>query len=295
MKKVIFNYYEKQFCKEYDFPECPVEKTLVIASTGRSGSHMLGHILHESKMFGFPLEYANPRNLKKWKEILNTGNNLDTIRGIQKRRTSPNGVFSIKLHYEHIKELGCFNNVKRLFPNAYFILLNRKNTLKQAVSYAMASQTGKWISEQEALNANPTYDYNLIHESMKRILKDNAGWQYTLAANNCNYIVMDFETIQHDIPNAVKNIAGFIGIDIDKGIIPSKPSTSKQSNELNRLWEEKFVMDYKEDVLFPWKKPSLFYKIYKKTRKTFSFDRTINFVFDKTKNYAEKDRTVPVS
>ncbi len=147
--------YEEQFSGSHDFPrqERP-DKTLIIASTPRCGSHMLGHTLHETGAFGFPLEYANPANLREWKRRIEMESTEEVIRELTQRRTSPNGVFGIKLHYTHINVLGGFDGVQALFPEAYYVLLSRKDVLKQAVSLAIAKQTGVWIAGQQPERVN---------------------------------------------------------------------------------------------------------------------------------------------
>ena len=98
--------YDDQFRVDNDFPffQHP-KKTLIIASTGRSGSHMLGHALMKTKSLGCPLEYLNPSNLPKWNKRFNTNNLEDTLNKIKHHRTSTNGVFSIKMHYTHLKQI----------------------------------------------------------------------------------------------------------------------------------------------------------------------------------------------
>ena len=121
--KQTMNLYLDQFSKNHDYPRVSQpSKILIIASTARCGSHMLGHALKKTNCFGFPLEYANPVNLSKWKSIFKTENLFDTLRELQHRRTSSNGIFSIKIHYSHIKQFGKFNQLNNFFPNAYYII-----------------------------------------------------------------------------------------------------------------------------------------------------------------------------
>ncbi|EDX85301.1 hypothetical protein S7335_3000 [Synechococcus sp. PCC 7335] len=65
---------------------------------------MLEHALYRTNSFGFPLEYANPHNPVEWNRRFNTDSLPRALAEIQQRRTSPNGVFSIKVHYSHIKQ-----------------------------------------------------------------------------------------------------------------------------------------------------------------------------------------------
>ena len=60
--------YEEQFDAALDTGGVPA-RTLIIASTPRSGSHMLGHSMIETGVMGRPFEYVAPRNLARWKEM----------------------------------------------------------------------------------------------------------------------------------------------------------------------------------------------------------------------------------
>lgn len=260
------NLYEDQFSNEHDFPrvENP-SKILIIASTGRCGSHMLGHALHKTDAFGFPLEYANLANLDEWKNKLNTDNLQDTIAELKKRRTSPNGVFGIKIHYSHIKVFGGFENVLKCFPNAYYILLSRENVLEQAVSLSIASQTGGWISGQKLVSEDSKYDFKQIDESLRSIILDNSSWRYALAANGCNYIEMDFDNICNNLADALQSIASFVNCEIDQSKIPKDQVTKKQSNQRNIDWATKFTADCnKNKELLCDLKPSFINKVKRK-------------------------------
>ncbi|MFB0981489.1 MAG: Stf0 family sulphotransferase [Alteromonadaceae bacterium] len=272
------NLYEDQFSQEYDFPivETP-SKILIIASTGRCGSHMLGHALHKTEAFGYPLEYANLANLNEWKKKLKTDNLQETIAELKKRRTSTNGVFGIKIHYSHIKQFGGFEKVLECFPDAYYILLSRENVLKQAVSLSIASQTGGWISGQKRVCNDPKYDFNHIDESLRNIILDNASWRYTLAANGCNYIEMDFDNICNNLADSLESIASFVGCKIDKTKIPKEQITKKQSNQRNTEWVAQFIADIdKNKELLCDLKTSFFTKVKRKLSKLFEKISYIN-------------------
>lgn len=235
--------YKDQFDSKYDLisEENDSRKYLIIASTARSGSHMLGHALHDTGQFGYPLEYVNPSNLEQWKKITQEDSFEGVLNSIKSRRTSSNGVFAIKVHYSHIKQFGSFQNFTKHFPEAHVILITRKNVLKQAVSFVIASQSGNWISGQTSKIRKPVYDGNRIKMIMKRTMLENASWRYNLLTSGSNFLEMEFETISANIPQAVKEVASFMEVDIAHSSIPAKPVTKRQSSIVNEEWEKKFL------------------------------------------------------
>lgn len=235
--------YEDQFSDAHDFPRVDrPSKILVIASTPRCGSHMLGHALHRTGSFGFPLEYTQPANLAEWRRRLAGCD--DVLSEIQRRRTSPNGVFGIKIHYSHIFGYGGFRHVMRRFPNAYYVHLVRKDALEQAVSLSIAQQTGVWISGQESIGEAPAYDFERIERCMRRVLLENAGWRYLLAAHGCRHMELEFENVRNDIGAAIRTIGAFLGIEVNEDRLPTAQVTHKQGADINRTWADRFREDF---------------------------------------------------
>lgn len=261
--------YQNQFSEEHDLPtvEKP-SKVLVIASTARCGSHMLGHALHQTGKFGFPLEYANPVNLAEWQKRLGVDDFRQIIAEIQRRRTSPNGVFGIKIHYPHIQQFGSFENLSSAFPDACYVILSRKDVLSQAVSHSIASQTGVWISGQKPVTDDPHYDFDHIDQCLRQAILNTSSWRYALAASGCNYIEMDFDQVRHDPVGSIKQIADFIGIEINAVEIPQEPVTQKQGSDRNAEWAQRFITEFEDSrELMGNQDPSLVGKIRQEVRK----------------------------
>lgn len=261
--------YEDQFLERHDYSRVDKpSKILIIASTGRCGSHMLGHALHKTDSFGFPLEYMNLANLAEWKKRLGKEDLHSVLNEIQQRRTSPNGVFGIKIHYSHIKQFGGFQKLLELLPDAYYILLSRKDLLKQAVSWSIASQTGVWISGQQPVNNNPEYDFNHIDQRLRQAILDNSSWRYTLAANGCNYTELDFDNVRINLVQSIRDIAKFLDINVDSTKIPKEQITKKQSKDINLEWEMRYLSDFnKNDELFTNSESSVFDKVRRKIKR----------------------------
>ncbi len=261
--------YEDQFDEQHDFShQTDTRKTLIVASTVRSGSHMLGHILHQTGGFGFPLEYGNKQNLKQWKQRLGHTSTSQCMKALMQRRTSPNGVFGIKVHYSHLPEFGGFANLCKLFPNPHFILLTREDLMAQAVSLSIARQTGSWIAKHQDSTVEPQYNFNDIDEGLRRIIFENSSWRYTLAASGAKYMELNFSEVKTNTANTVLRIADFIEQDIDATRIPITPVTQKQSNELNQQWLSRFTHQFDPtNELMRYNQQSIWRKLMKKLGK----------------------------
>ena len=245
------NLYQKQFAKELNFEgQSRPHKTLVICSTPRCGSHMLGHALFETKKFGFPLEYANPANLAEWKLRFNEEDTLKVMETLKTIRTSDNGVFGIKLHYQHLTQFSSFEQVLETFEDPYFVVLTRDNLLKQAVSLDIANQTGVWIEGQEPIASEVEFDTERVREALKDIIIDSASWKYLLSIHNCRFLDLSFSDVAGDIAGAITKIADFMNVDIDTTMVSNELVTKKQGSSVNQKWFNDFLSQAnKKDTL----------------------------------------------
>ena len=226
---------------------------------------MLGHALYRTGLLGFPLEYANSRNLAEWKQRLAKDSLHEVMDEIQKRRTSPNGVFSIKIHYGQIAQFGGFGNLVRMFPDSYYVLLTRSDVLRQAVSLSMARQTGVWMSGQGGKGEDARYDFAEIDECLRRTILHNSSWRYKLAATGCRYIEMDFDQVRDDLACAIHRIAEFIGITMPAQNIPSEQVTRQQGSNTNDEWANRFRSEFDEfRELLPRARPGLLGRLWRR-------------------------------
>lgn len=211
---------------------------------------MLAHSLHATQRFGFPLEYANPGLLGDWKKQLKTRDMKDTLQELMLRRTSQNGVFGIKMHYVQCRQFGGYRAIRELFPKPFFVLLSREDALAQAVSWALAAQTGEWIHGQEKVSEAPRYDFNDINWRLRRVLVDTAAWRYLLTSNGCIFLELRYETLLNDIPETIQKIASHMDVDLGRAILPDQPSTSRQGKAINKEWRKRFLEECDGEELF---------------------------------------------
>lgn len=220
----------------------PATKTLIIASSPRSGSHMLGHVLHETGRFGHPLEYLHQGHHARWRSHYGTADTHEVLRALMRDRTSPNGVFSIKLHYPHFLALGGVNAVGEIFPDPHFVLLRRRDTVKQAVSYAIARQSGLWIGET-ADSTQLSYSSRAIDEALADAIAQTADWRFDLLRSGRPLLELDFEDVAASTSTSVRHIADFLGVHVPDDDIPSAPVTRRQSSPANAEWLEQYYSD----------------------------------------------------
>lgn len=206
------NLYESQFLEVHDqvVPQGKI-RTLLIASTPRCGSHMIGHAMAKTGCLGVPYEYCNPANMARWMRRLETDTPDATLRALIARRTTGNGIFGIKAHYEHGAVFGTTDALVEALPNPCVVHLRRADVLRQAISFAVARQTGVWIDRQEATSSDANYDRDLIADCLDEIAVQNALWTSLFARHRIKPLEITYEDAVRNISKAVTSTAIFAG------------------------------------------------------------------------------------
>src|SRR6266576_2552875 len=118
----------------------------VLCSCPRTGSSLVAAALRQMGL-GDPQEYFNPvdDDYQPRREFLDVPLN-EYLERIKSER-SANSVFGIKTHFRQIPA-EIVDEFPRIFPNASYVFLTRRNVLRQALSWARATQTGAWDADR---------------------------------------------------------------------------------------------------------------------------------------------------
>ena len=233
--------YEEQFSSELDFPRVAWAKQFyMIASTPRCGSHLLGHMLAQTNLFGMPLEYLNRRNLKHWQRRFGASSVQETFELLVQHRTSKNGVFCVKAHWKQFEPWA--NAVPDLTRGLGFqkiVWIVRRDQLLQAISYSIAMQTGAWISGSEA-SARAEYRYEEIVQYARKLADMNLAWKSYLSKEYPNsHIRVIYEDLLLD-----DTIQGLLATSLKLPNTLRKPKrTQVQGGRRNEQWAEQFKND----------------------------------------------------
>lgn len=232
-----------QFGESYDHPNFEGErKTYLLASTPRSGSHYLGHLLLETGDFGSPLEYFHPDHLKKWKEKLNADDEETAFRYIITRRTSPTGWFGVKAHWKQFSIVRENVKLQELFDFQQYILITRRDKLAQGISLALAQATQSWISFQKVKKA-PEYNFAAIQQAIKYLEGQESQWKKYFEDKGINPIIVEYEDLVADSSEIIKRIRSSFGIQSASAPRESLPMPAKQGDEINDKWYQQYMQD----------------------------------------------------
>ncbi|MDD5298550.1 MAG: Stf0 family sulfotransferase [Rhodocyclaceae bacterium] len=232
-----------QYGPDYDHPEYDGKpNTYLFATTPRSGSHYLGHLLTSTGLLGSPLEYFHPKQIENWKTRFDSEDMEEVMLRLFRRRTSSTGWFGIKAHWAQFEPISRQSRLMSLLDFRKYIRIYRKDRVAQAVSLAMAYQTNAWLSFHKPA-CGPKYDFDAIRREIENIESEISKWDDFFEAEEIHPIEVNYEELAADPERVVNSILACFGLEnhsrrSDFPFIPDR-----QSTDLNREWKERFLRE----------------------------------------------------
>lgn len=230
---------------EFDFP--PFEgapRVYAIAAIPRSGSTLLSKALWATGRAGAPKNYFEPRSIadlrKRWGKLT-----IPQLRDrLIRHRTSPNGTFGFKVHWhEFVRYFSQDSTVKfeSLLAPERIIYIRRIDKIRQAVSYARASQTQQYTSEMQAIKL-PIYRRETILTSLNLILREEHCWEQFFENKNIVPLRIDYEELVTEYTKSVLNVAAHLGIALQSDEVGSPP-IRRLADSVTEEWAYRFMVE----------------------------------------------------
>ncbi|MDP9293575.1 MAG: Stf0 family sulfotransferase, partial [Actinomycetota bacterium] len=216
-----------------DRDTCPLRsesaprRSYLVCSTPRSGSGLLCRGLAGTGVAGAPLEYFNPLHRRMLTDRWGCGSSLDEyVRALYSHRTTPDGVFGTKLHWDQFvalraEALGTSaaepeyeisdDVIERLFPNATYVRILRRDVNRQAISLWYALCTGTWSLAADdrgdaAARADVPYSYEGIDRCRRLIENAELHWDRFLRFNGIEPVDVVYEELAGAHAETIENV-----------------------------------------------------------------------------------------
>jgi LPS sulfotransferase NodH len=214
-------------------------RTVLLAATPRTGSSLLGHALAATGRCGVPFEYFNPVHMKA---ILDrTGlRTVDVyVRWLKRHRTTPNGVFGLKAHYDQWAPAidGGAVDWRRSFGPMQVVWLTRADRVRQATSYARAAQSRAWHADLEDQQA-PEYHFGLIFKHLRASMNSQRQWLIWLKNAGIQSIPVEYLELRDNYSATVGRVLRALGLDDGTPVPP--PMLQRMERPEPREWAVRF-------------------------------------------------------
>lgn len=128
---------------------------IIVAFTNRSGSNLVCDYLSQTGRIGGAGEFLNHDEVARRVKAKGLDNLPDYVRNLVAEFAGPHKALAIKASWDQLAML-LRARIPSMFPKTYVLHCQRNDTLAQAVSYAIALRTGRWISRQAGNGTQPS-------------------------------------------------------------------------------------------------------------------------------------------
>jgi trehalose 2-sulfotransferase len=194
-------------------------------------------------------EHSSLRGLESYRDHLDRSFRLGT---------TDNGVFGAKLMWRNLPDLqrlagelpeyaglDLHKLIERLFGNASYVWVTRRDKVRQAVSLWRALQTRAWRREH-AGDRQPDdlrYRFEGIDHLVRRLQADDDGWQDFLRRSEAPVLTVVYEDdLEEDAAGAVRAVLNHIGVPVPTEWRP-REVLGRQADALSDEWVAAYHRD----------------------------------------------------
>jgi trehalose 2-sulfotransferase len=222
-------------------------KGVAIVTEARSGSEWLGSLANSTGILGRSAEWLDSDTLgvrpKSFDELLSA---------VIDRGGTENGRFAVKLfprhlHWSQAKYEADFlaECIRRHAMGVVF--LERRDRLRQAISYCRAKASGRWRSTMGGADRVPQYDFAGICQAYFMIGQSYAFWEAYLRMADLPYDHLFYEDLLDDPRPYVASVARQLSIEVPN--CEFRTNLRLQRDSCTEEWTERFQSDAKSKGL----------------------------------------------
>ncbi|MDE4912805.1 Stf0 family sulfotransferase [Methylobacterium sp. 092160098-2] len=217
----------------------------VLSSSPRCGSTYLAALISQTKTLGAPHEYLAEDNFRMMQVRFQTPDDHSTMREIVRRRTSELGVFGVKLHANQLAQLRYMQSLGHNFEISKYVFIQRKDRIRQAISYAKAVLSQEWIAiENYSHPESGTINSNKIDVEgmLGNIDRENNDWLAFFSDKGIDPLIVFYEDVLENPQCEVDRIAQWLGVpsgQVDQSKVPLKRQSNEETEEIIRSFRAK--------------------------------------------------------
>jgi len=228
------------------FSAAGVERSVLLASTFRSGSTYVAELLRHNGIVGMSLEKFNTI----WKTV--HASDSAFRKAIEEiAATQQDGLFAAKIMWPHRSDLARAMRLERTdsavladsFPAAKWLWVKRRDKVRQAISFWRARQSGRWHvfdgSEEPRLN----YDYDEIRECYREMVTHDVAWEDFFAEAGIVPHVIEYENFSTNLVVQLRKVLRFLDVAPVGRKLSTEVQLKKQRDDFTEEVRERFMAD----------------------------------------------------
>lgn len=219
-------------------------RVYALAATPRSGSSLLSSLLLSTGRMGVPVEYFHPRAAmpllgRRFACIRPAGLDLPAyVAALHRHRTTPNGVFGVKIHFTQLERVMRAPAVSGLLRRARFVWMRRRDPVAQAVSHAIALETKVWseLRDAPAAPSGVRFSADRFRSVLSTQLLGEVGWSTFFRANGIAPLEVWYEDLVADPDWTVRAVMQLMGTAPDRTITLDDAPIRRQRGADSEAW-----------------------------------------------------------
>jgi LPS sulfotransferase NodH len=234
----------------------------VVCTIPRSGSNLLTDGLRDTRRAGMPKQFFLPKTESGYAAELRIDPVADYaayVRAIVNTKITRNEVFGFKLmswylddFLARLREARGFGNsttsdlelLRSAFPRLCFLRIVRRHKLRQALSTARALQTGLWkVQKGKSILREPEFDPDLIEQSLREAERQERIWDDFFRRIGIEPLKVEYEKLCQEYERTIRVVLNFLRIKLPANALIGPPATTRQADEISRVWEERFLAE----------------------------------------------------
>ncbi|THD35560.1 MAG: hypothetical protein E7773_10620 [Sphingomonas sp.] len=212
----------------------PALRGYALCGEARAGTTFLKELLASTGRLGEPVEWFDP----VWRARV--GPTDDFIGAMLARTATPNSVYGLKIFSSHAKAAARHQWATRL-PNLSFVHIRRDDLLGQAISFARAAQTARFVSDQAERRA-AGYDRRAIDSALITLARGQARWEIWFARHGIAPLRVSYEQVIADPADTVARIAALVGVEGAR-IDLAQVTAQRMSDDTSDEWRHRYRAD----------------------------------------------------
>jgi len=221
----------------------------IIASVQRSGTHLLCTLLRSTGVAGLPTEHFLAKTGETWEDRWNSPSRMQYVQRVLQENATGNGVFGTVIMWSYFDRtlqmlrdipkynaLDGANLLASVLRQPKYVWLRRRNRVEQAVSWAIACQTGVWAQsagEKPPLRDLPKFNFKVIDEWCNRIAEHDAAWANYFRENRIEPLTLFYEDLVANNRVTVERVLQFLNVTLPARIEIVPSGLEKQADEIS--------------------------------------------------------------
>jgi trehalose 2-sulfotransferase len=234
-----------------------------ICASPRTGGSLLCEALESTGLAGRPQEYFEPTTDTEWFERVGASSHAEYFTKVLSFGSTPNGIFGAKLIWPQFEELTAnlrsihgdegsdAELLDRTFPGLRYILLTRRDKLRQAISYDRAIRSGTWHAVRDnghdgpprfvpEVGALPDFDFERLDYFVQFFNKCDSGWRSFFVRAGAQPLEVVYEDLAGAYESTVLAILRFLEIKISERFVIAAPRLEKLSDSISEEWVRRY-------------------------------------------------------